>query len=415
LFKTIWRNKILQKDVKSRSPNGILRLFAKFYSIKTMLIQFLYGKIHNFCGVPKTVSKKMNYNHSKSMLKTTSFTIFLGFIGWAADAQVTSTVQMFQSSMAPIQATALPYNDLDKFEQTQEPLPNRRKLRAEQKPNVWYVNASTRAEIYPENGVSLKNTMTSSILTVDFVKQFDKMSYKIGGGVMNHDLQLVQLTSPFVDFSLGMPMSPKWQLLGGFGYRFSVPRMVSELGYQHTSDPKIDKITEMNQSIYHSIGMSVAAVQSQKWYIGVGVNRLLGTQPFTNAEKQNFTEFNLLCQAVVWKRYQSNFVRDLETGKKVDNPNRGFLSNVNLSIAARYLMGTQHLYTQVSCRTTLTNQIGMGIGWNTANRVQLQIGLMKLPLFKQDVEKEWYLWAGYDFPTRNTPYHGSEINLGYYF
>jgi hypothetical protein len=359
----------------------------------------------------------------KIMLKITLFSVFFTFIVRVAGAQVAPTANMFQNSMAPFQATALPYNYLDKFESSQELQPTSTRLRPNQKSGLqWYLNASNRTEIYPETGVSLRNIASASVVTADFVRHLDKMSYKIGGGILNNDLELVQYVSPFAHFSLGMPMNLYWQLVGGFSYRFSMPRFVNELGYQHMIDPKINQAKEMNHATYHSAGVSIAAVHAQNCYIGFGVNRLLSTTQFITTKKSNFTEFNFLCQAVVWKRYQSNFVRDKETSKKVENPSRGFLSNVNMSVAMRYLYVPEYaldksypLYAQVSCRTTLTNQLWTGIGWNTANRVQWQIGLMKLPLFKQEVEYEWYIWAAYDFPTHHTPYHGTEINLGCYF
>jgi Type IX secretion system membrane protein PorP/SprF len=419
----------LQKSLKSRSPNGILTLFAKFYSIKKIIEPIFIWQIHDFCSALKTVSTKMNYNHSKSMLKRTSILLIFLSMVLTAGAQITPTANLFQNSMAPFQATALPYNYLDKFEQVNDPSPAQRRIKPNQKSNVGlYVNLSSRAETYPETDNWLKNTYKSGICSIDFIQNPHKMSYKIGGGVMYHELQIVQLISPFLHFSLGMPIGEQWRLLGGANYRYAQSRLdKTELDYQHPFDPKIplsDPKTKTamqdHNNHYHSIGMSVAAVHTEKLYFGLGVNRILDTNQFGTARKQNFTgenftELNLLFQTVLWKRYKSHFVRDKETGKRVDMPNRGFLSNVNLSVAARYLMGTNYPYVQVSCRATLMPKLWVGVGWNTANRIQLQVGFMELPLFKQDVEKEWYLWAGYDFPTQNTPYRGTEINLGYYF
>jgi Type IX secretion system membrane protein PorP/SprF len=360
----------------------------------------------------------MNYNHSKSMLKRTSILLIFLSMVLTAGAQITPTANLFQNSMAPFQATALPYNYLDKFEQHREALPNQRRILPNQKPNLnLYFNASVRSEIYPDYDISPQSALTSGVYTIDYIQNPDKMTYKIGGGVMHNDLQIVQIISPFLNLSLGRPIDEYWRILAGVNYRFSNLRAKNSLDYQHPDDQKIKAIQQLYalDSNYHAWGLSAAAVHTEKLYIGIGMNRLLSTHLFRTAKNESFTELNLLFQTVLWKRYKSNFVRDKETGKRVDMPNRGFLSNVNLSVAARYLMGTHYPYVQVSCRTTLMPKLWMGVGWNTANRIQLQVGFMELPLFKQDVEKEWYLWAGYDFPTQNTPYRGTEINLGYYF
>jgi hypothetical protein len=368
------------------------------------------------------------------MLKITSFTLFLIIGAFSVGAQITPTAGMFQSSMAPFQATALPYNYLDKFEPRQEQSPIQRNLHPNLKANLsWYANASLRVETYPESANASKNTTLSNALTIDRILRYDKMSYKIGGGIMQQDLQIVQLNSPFLHVSAERSIEEHWRLLIGANYRFTQSRLNPiQLNYQHPYDRKISKsgddlliaIRDYN-SHFQSFGVSTAAVHTKRGYIGLGINRFFTNEQFNTFKKKNFTEFNLLCQALVWKRYKPNFTLNKETGRKEENPNRGFLSNVNVSLSMRYLR-TDHnslynykenypLYAQLSCRTTITENLWMGMGWNTANRVQIQVGLMKLPIFTQEVENEWYLWAAYDLPTQNTPYHGVEINLGYHF
>jgi Type IX secretion system membrane protein PorP/SprF len=364
----------------------------------------------------------------KSMYKS-SFLIFLFMSFWGAvRAQVTPTSNMFQSSMAPFQATALPYNCLDKFERQQSIGPTSRSLHRPQKPNLnWYFNASTRIERYPEMGINTAAGFTntaanyaSSVVSLDFIQNPDSLSVKIGGGVLYNDLQIVRLISPFGQVSVHVPIGEYWRILGGVNYRFAQPRRTNEiLDYRDEQDPSRTKLKNQEEAfyktIYQSFGVSAALTHTEKYYFGIGMNRLFNNNQFATAEKSNFTEFNLLCQAVLWKSYKHNFARNKETGKRTENPSRGFLSNVSLSVAARYLIGTPYPYAQVSCRTTLMSQLWIGAGWNTANRVQFQVGFMKLPIFKQDVVTEWSFWLGYDLPTRNTPYHGFEINGGCYF
>jgi hypothetical protein len=355
------------------------------------------------------------------MLKTTSFSFFLVLIGGSARAQVTLIAHNFQNNMAVFQATALPGNELDKSESSSELLPNSRRTHAYQKPNAYYFNISNRTEKYPE--ITLDNVATASSFHFDYVRYQDKRNHKIGIGLTKHDLQFTQLVTPYLNYSIGLPLNDTWQFRGGLSYRVSKTfTTYSTLGYEHKDDDKITRAFEINNAIYHSIGLSAATVYNQNLYIGIGMNRLLSYKGFVTTaqgdatDKTSFTELNGLVQWAVRKSYQSRFVRDRETGKKVEYANHGLFSNINLSIAARYgPISAYPWYVQFNVRTSVMGPLWVGTGFNTAKKIQFQLGWMQFPVFRRDVEHEYHLWIGYDLPTRNTPYQGYEINLGYSF
>ncbi|MEY4937756.1 MAG: hypothetical protein RIS64_4115 [Bacteroidota bacterium] len=329
-------------------------------------------------------------------------------------AQVTPAQTLFQYSMTPFQPTALPYNYLDKFDRQRGGASPEKGHREDKKSLGWYLNASSRHEIFPETGV-----VNSGIVTADRISDPNQLGLKIGGGVMYSDLEVVQITSPFVHFSIGKALDDNWRLLGGLGYRFSSQRL-NQLTYRDGNDPKIAIATDLAQSSYNVVGVSAAAVHLEKMYLGIGVNRILGGGQYAARDNTSFTETNLLFQYVLRSRYNANLGTDwTQKGSlRGENPNRGLFTNVNLSVAMRYLSaGVKYpLHAQINCRTTITPTLWTGMGWNTTNRWQIQVGLMKIPVFKMDASfAEYHIWIAYDVPTRNTPQHGVDLNLGYYF
>jgi hypothetical protein len=74
------------------------------------------------------------------------------------------------------------------------------------------------------------------------------------------------------------------------------------------------------------------------------------------------------------------------------------------------------LFAQLNCRTTLTPLFWAGAGFNTSGRTQLQLGLLKIPVYRMNASRQEYqLWMAYDLPSPNSPRHGVEFNVGYYF
>jgi hypothetical protein len=343
--------------------------------------------------------------------------IFIAFAGKIA-AQVTAAHPLSQYSMTPFQATALPYNYLDRFEKpNDETVPEAGNPVDKKNLSGWYLNACTRNEIHPQTGL-----VTSGMITADHLKNPNLLGLKIGGGLMYNDLQIVQITSPFIHATMGKALDDNWRILGGLGYRLSLQRLSpNQLVYKDLDDPKIDMALQAAQSSYSVLGVSAAAVHIHKMYIGLGVNRILGNTQFASAAQNSFTEINLLGQFVLRSRYAPHYFKDWESRKNnllAENPNRGLFTNVHLSVAMRYLaVAVKYpFYAQFNCRTTITPSLWTGLGWNTANRWQLQFGLLKIPVFKQDaVANEYHIWLGYDLPTRHTPQHGIDLNAGYYF
>jgi Type IX secretion system membrane protein PorP/SprF len=333
------------------------------------------------------------------------------------NAQVTTAHTLFQYSMTPFQATALPYNYLDKFDRHRGGINTEKGHREDQKSRGWYLNLSTRHEIHPQIGV-----ISSGVFAADHIENPNKIGLKFGGGVMYSDLGEVQITSPFVHCSVGKDLDENWRLLGGLGYRFATQRLnPTRVTYKDLNDPKIQIALESAQSTYNAVGVSMAIVHIEKLYLGFGMNRILGSGEFAAANGSSFTETNLLLQYIIRSHYNSNWYSGWDPTKgslKTENPNRGFLTNINLSIAMRYLnVATQYpLHAQINCRTTLTPLLWTGLGWNTANRWQIQFGLLKIPVFKMDSAlSEYHIWLAYDLPNYNTPQHGVDLNIGYYF
>jgi hypothetical protein len=352
--------------------------------------------------------------NSKNMCQKILFYAYCSLLALPLKAQVTPAQTLFQYSMTPFQPTALPYNYLDKFDRRRGGENPEKGHREDKKVTGWYLNGSSRHEIFPETGV-----VNSGIFAADRIADPSELGLKIGGGVMYSDLEIVRITSPFVHFSVGKALDDNWRLLGGLGYRFSSQNLRG-LTYRDINDPKIPVALESAQSSYNVIGVSTAVVHIEKMYVGLGVNRILGNGQYNTRDNTSFTETNLLFQYVLRSRYNANLGTDwTQKGSlRTENPNRGLFTNVNLSVAMRYLSaGVKYpLHAQVNCRTTITPSLWAGMGWNTTKRWQLQFGLMKIPVFKMDASPaEYHIWIAYDVPTRTAPQHGVDMNLGYYF
>ncbi len=348
--------------------------------------------------------------------KTIFYGLIFSMIG-KIDAQVTAAHTLFQYSMTPFQPTALPYNYLDKFDRHRGGANTEKGHREDKKAQGWYLNASTRHEFHPQTGV-----ISSGVFAADRITDPNKMGLKMGGGIFYSNLEAVQITSPFIHISMGKDLDDHWRLLGGLGYRFSMQRVnPSVVVYKDLNDPKIQTALESAQSRFNVVGMSVAVVHVEKLYLGIGINRILGGEPYASPTNTSFTETNLLLQYIIRSHYKSNWSSswDPTSGSlKTENPNRGFLTNVNLRVSMRYLhVGVKYpLHAQINCRTTITPMLWTGLGWNTANRWQIQLGLLKIPVFKMDASSpEYHIWLAYDLPHYNTPQHGVDLNFGYYF
>jgi hypothetical protein len=356
------------------------------------------------------------------MFKPTIFSILLmAFLG-KSHAQVTNVHSLFQYSMTPFQATALPYNYLDKFDRNAGGRNTEKGYREDKKLfSGWYLNASSRSEIHPLTGVA-----TSGVFAVDKISDPNQLGLKIGGGVLYSDLMAVQITSPFVHMSVGKDLTDNWRILGGVCYRFSTQRFNDKwITYKDLDDPKIKNTAQGEQNTFNIVGVSAAFVHIQQLYIGVGINRILGSGgAFAAYDNATFTEGNFLMQWSFKTRpnlnpYSSWSSRSVHGSMRAENPNRGFLTNMNVSLAMRYAMSAAveyPLHAQVNCRLSLAPMLWTGLGWNTANRFQLQFGILKIPVFKMDASaNEYQFWLAYDLPNHNTPKHGVEFNLGYYF
>lgn len=339
-------------------------------------------------------------------------------------AQVMNAHVLFQYSMNPFQPTALPYNNLDKSNGSEKGGRTDKKM-----PIKWYLNANNRTELHPQTGM-----VNSSIVAVDYIPPANSFNFKLGGGMVYQDLDAVQIASPYLHLSVGRALNGikgsdrtftgNWYLWGGAGIRLSNQRLSpNSVLYKDLNDPKIPIALQMLGSQFTTVGMSAALVNTNCMYIGVGVNRMLSGEMFKLADKSSFTEANLLFQ-YGFQFYRIENARLTMGGRsnipqKITNPNRGFLTNMNLSIALRSVLGaggTYPLHAQFNGRVTLTPLFWGGLGWNTARRTQLQVGLLKIPFLLQDGEKrEYQFWVAYDIPSFQSPKHGAEINIGYYF
>jgi hypothetical protein len=157
-------------------------------------------------------------------------------------AQVTPAHVLFQYSMNPFQPTALPYNYLDKHDN--DPRSSQDETSPRLKPH-WYLNASSRSEIHPQTG-----TQTSSVLAVDYMDNPKHLAIKIGGGLAYHDLDAVQIASPYLHVSAGHTLgsdkySADWYILGGAGIRLSAQRLgTNSILYKDIND----RYAELTQS-----------------------------------------------------------------------------------------------------------------------------------------------------------------------
>jgi hypothetical protein len=367
-------------------------------------------------GMTKIRNPKSTIRNRMIMFKKILLNICLLALTRPLSAQVTNAHVLFQYSMNPFQPTALPYNYLDKHVPKPANSKTVRNQRMDAKFKGWYFNVSSRSEAHPQIG-----TTTSSIVAVDHIDNPNKLGLKIGGGIAYQDLEAVQIVSPYLHTSMGMslddPYTGNWRLLGGAGIRFSSQQANRNLLFKDINDPKIPLVFETLQQNFTTIGISAALVDIRKMYIGIGLNRLLGAA-YVSANQSSFTELNALFQYSLKPHYFKRTQRNMDgRARFASDPNRGLLTNINMSVATRYLLSsTNHpLHLQLNCRATLTSLFWGGIGWNTANRTQLQVGILKFPVLQEGTTKEYQCWVAYDLPTAATPKHGIELNLGFYF
>jgi hypothetical protein len=350
---------------------------------------------------------------SNIMLK--KILIYYYFLGLTNQliAQVTAAQTLFQYSIMSVQPTELPYHYLEQFDDYQQDTQN---IKAAFK--GCYLNIGSRGEQHAQTGTAL-----SSVCAIDKIAEPQRLKLQMGGGVMYHDLEALQIAAPFAHVSTGKKLNANWHLLGGLGYQFAAQRLnLNRLTFKDLDDPKIAIASERAQRQVHTWSVSTAITHLQKGYIGIGYQRSFENNPYVSAENKPFSELNLVIEYAF--KFKLNEYQDWHEPTRygstwVKNPNRGFHSNVHLSMAMRYLMsaaGTYPLHAQFHARASLTRLLWAGLGWNTANRVQMQLGLLKIPVFKTEMaHSEYQIWVGYDLPNAVSPRHGAELHLGYAF
>ncbi|MEO0040843.1 MAG: hypothetical protein RL329_291 [Bacteroidota bacterium] len=355
------------------------------------------------------------------MFKKILFYSFTFSVLGKASAQPSATQTLFQYSMTPFQPTALPFNYLDKFDRRGGGANTERGRRENSRLSTgWYLNTGMRNEYHPSSGLAV-----SGVVAIDQIPNPDKLPFQVGGGLMYNDLEAVQITAPFLHLSVGKELQGEWRLLGGAGYQFAGQRLnPKRLNYKDLEDPKVAIASELANQRLNVFAVSAALVHVQKCYIGVGVNRIFEDNVYNSASGGAFTEANLLIEYVPYFRLQDNWSKNWHSRNRhgstwSSNPNRGFFTNVHLSLMMRYLMsstGGYPLFAQLNARTTLNSMLWAGMGINTAGRTQLQVGLLKIPVYRMDASTlEGHIWLAYDIPTAISPRHGVDINLGYFF
>jgi hypothetical protein len=316
-------------------------------------------------------------------------------------AQVAPIIGSLHYGMSAFQPTALPSNHLDKI--------NRKEMS-----NHYgvYFNGTTRSTY-------LKDApFETSILTFDklFDPELSNHSFKIGGGILDNHLEIIHLVSPFVHVSVILKISQNWRLLGGAGYRYAFQSYKAADIYKEHWDPKIVKANEAGNVHFSTLAGSIAVVQRQWLYLGVGFNNILGANNFANSSAGSFTEANTLLQIgagsgnVVPRSGNIEGHLDRET-------TRDMFTHFNISLTTRHTIEDRRLkaltFAQLNGRVSVTNELWFGLGGNTAKRFQVQGGLMFIPTSsKQNIEHQY--WITLDIPTVAGRW-GTEVNVGYFF
>lgn len=333
-------------------------------------------------------------------------------------AQVTATQTFSQYSATAMQPTALPFHYFEQFDppQTDE---NADELNLNaQSFKGWHLNLGTRTEWHTQTNPAL-----SGSCTIDRIPNPTKLGFQMGGGVLYSDLETVQITAPFLHASVGTVLTENWRLLGGAGYQRTMQRLnLNRLTYKDLDDPKIALVNALAQKEVNVMSVSAAMVHLKKGYIGMGYKRLFESNQYQGVENKPFSEINLLIEYVFQFKLiqpQNWMSRNRYSSALSEQPRRGFLTNVHVSMAMQYLRnaaGSYPLHAQFNGQVTLTHFLWAGLGWNTANRTQFRVGLLKIPVYKTETaHSEYQFWMAYDLPTTFAPRQGVELHIGYHF
>jgi hypothetical protein len=326
-----------------------------------------------------------------------------------ATAQVSTTQTLFHYQLTAIQPTALPNHYLDYFDDDKQnlsetPLPK------------WYLNVSNRNDLHPQTGNAWTN-----LVAIDRIPDPNKLKFQFGGGIQFADLEAVQFIAPFFHLSVGKSLTQSWRILGGLGYQYATQRLPPDrILYKDLDDPKIALAQALMQQPVNTFSVSAAAVQTKHCYIGLGYNRIIENNQYNTLSKNNFSELNFALEYIFkfkLREFQDWTQRHRQQGAWAEIPKRGFGTNVRVSVLGRYLLNADYpFHAQCNLRMSLHPLFWGGVGWNTAQRFQIQAGLVKIPVFKtKPYHSEYWIWFGYDLQTLAAPRHGVEIQLGYAF
>lgn len=318
-------------------------------------------------------------------------------------AQISPVHSLYQYSVSAFQPTAFPFNVLDKIKGAEWSDDG-----TDHTKQNWYTNLTTRLnwqQSLQSSSSSADGRLESSVFNLDYISnktlgRSDKfpLCVKAGGGILHSRWEDAQITSPFahvaIIFSLGTAGESgnwfklnNWRLAIGGGVRLSNYSPCLKVTYQHPFDSDVQAYLKESQFSFTTFTASAAVLNVRGLYLGVGYNRMVNgfLKPTSalNSAKINLDELNLLAQ-FAWG-----------VASEGRNSQKGVGTHHHTSLVMYQLMqgftpAPYPLYWQANHRFSLGQFMWMGFGYNSANRVQLQGGFLKIPRAKS--QREFQLW-----------------------
>ncbi|MEY4937715.1 MAG: hypothetical protein RIS64_4074 [Bacteroidota bacterium] len=348
------------------------------------------------------------------MYKLFTINILLFSIRFKTDAQVTPAFSLIQPSATASQPTAFPYHYFDKVDGSE------RGERADKKllKSKVYFNGSFRL-----TEVANHRFRESYLVTLDKLPNPTSKSsigfLKIGGGIGQTQLEGLRLTDYFGNASGVLRLNEKLRLIGGFGLHFTQQSAhFNQISYQHPEDQSIAEIATIQNNTFLKETWSAALSNITKWYVGVGYT--LGSGFSTQGA--DFKEVNVLMQYAFGKPKLVTTSWNDHTDEPIYGKVRQRGTHQNLSLSIHKVLTDNSLnyplFAQLNYRVSMNRFFWFGGGLNTAKRMQLQFGYLRIPVNADggNFKCELYAWATYDLAFGQLIGRNSqELNFGIFF
>jgi hypothetical protein len=343
------------------------------------------------------------------------------FLTVVSNAQIMPLHAFSQYALTSLQPTYAPYNHLDKLDMLERNL-NTDRIKSKK----LYFNLSNRGS----KGCFLEtNTATFDyILNPEFRTTRSKLgAFKFGMGVLHNGLDDLNMNNYFAHISyiyklknISGTSADNWGFGAGFLARIVTQTYEIEKAiYKDPDDPKIRIVEAAAQKPFTGYGLSLNVVNVKHGYLGFGY-QWIGTNEhystLTAAGLEAFKEWNFIGQWAWGGR-----ARNVPNAPRVTV--RGPLSHHNILFVARTQslnFKNQTAFYQMNYRVSLADYLWLGAGVNSANRGQLQLGVVRIPKTYETSFVEQHYSLSFDWKPKiltqqvEPQFIAIELNVGFF-